>query len=138
MIDAFASVNWLGVVAALVAHFFLGAAWFMGLVGKRYGVALGRTDLDDAKPTPLVILGPLACSVVVITTTAVLLRALAINELAEGVLLGVFIGAGYLTPMVMNIAINPNFPRPFYYTALNAPYFVLGSVVASAVLVALP
>lgn len=138
MLDAFWNVNWLAVVAAVVAHFFLGAMWFMGLVGKRYGVALGRTDLADAKPTPLAIGGPLVCSIVVITTTAVLLRALAIDDVLDGILFGAFIGCGYLTPMVMNIAINPNFPRPFFYTALNAPFFVLGSVLASAILVALP
>tara|TARA_E500000305_G_scaffold70727_2_gene56604 strand:- start:4222 stop:4338 length:117 start_codon:yes stop_codon:yes gene_type:complete len=34
----------------------------------------------------------------------------------------------------MMIAINPNFPKPFYYTALNAPYLPLSAVVCSAIL----
>lgn len=137
MLDAFLSVNWRAVLAATVAHFVLGAAWYMGLVGKRYGAALGRSDLGDAKPTPLAIGGPLLCSAAVISSSAVLLRALAVTETIDGAFFGMFVGLGYLTPMVMNIAINPNFPRPFYYTALNAPFFVLGSVVAAVILVAM-
>jgi hypothetical protein len=137
MLEAFWSVNWLAVVAAVLAHFFLGAAWFMGLVGKRYGVALGRTDLDDAKPTPLAIAGPFVCSVVTIATSAILMRALDVTTVTGGALFGLFVGVGYLTPMVTNIAINPNFPRPFFYTALNAPFFVLGSVVASVIVTAM-
>jgi hypothetical protein len=39
--------------------------------------------------------------------------------------------------MTLNIAINPLFPRPFHYAAINAPFFVLGSLLASAILVAL-
>lgn len=137
MLDAFSNVNPLAVLAAVLAHFFLGAAWYMGLIGKRYGVALGRTDLDGQRPSPLALAGPLACSAIVISTTAILLQALAITRLMDAALFGLFVGLGYLSPMVMNIAINPNFPRPFFYTLLNAPFFVLGSVVASGLLVAL-
>jgi hypothetical protein len=136
MLDAFWSVNWLAVVAAVLAHFFLGAAWFMGLVGKRYGVALGRTDLD-AKPTALAIAGPFVCSTVTIVTSAILMRALNVTTVPGGALFGLFVGVGYLTPMVTNIAINPIFPRPFFYTALNAPFFVLGSVVANVIVAAM-
>ena len=137
MLDAFSNVNWLAVLAAVFAHFFFGAAWFMGLVGKRYGVALGRTDLDGQRPSPLALAGPLGCSAIVISTSAILLQALAITRPMDAALFGLLVGLGYLSPMVMNIAINPNFPRPFFYTALNAPFFVLGSVIASVVLVAM-
>jgi len=34
----------------------------------------------------------------------------------------------------MMIAINPNFPKPFNTTALNAPYLLLSAVVYSAIL----
>ncbi len=39
--------------------------------------------------------------------------------------------------MTMTIAINPLFPRPFYYTALNAPYFLIGSLLSCTILAAL-
>lgn len=130
-------LHWLGVLTAAVAHFMLGGAWFMGLVAKHYQVALGRNDPPNAKPSPLVIVGPAVCSLVIIVTTAMLLKALAIVTYGAAIGFGVFIGFGYLTPMVMVIAINPNFPRPFYYTAINAPYFVLGSVLSCVLLTAM-
>lgn len=137
MLKFASDVHWLGVLAAAVAHFVLGAAWFMGLVAKPYQRALGRNDPPGAKPSPLMIVGPALCSLVLITTSAMFLKALSIATIGDAIGLGVFIGLGYLAPMVMVIAINPNFSRPFLYTAINAPYFVLGSVLSCVILTAL-
>jgi hypothetical protein len=136
MTDVILGVSWLGVAAAAIAHSFLGAAWFMGLVGKHYGVALGRNDPPDQKLPLLFILGPFVCSTVTIVTTALLLSALDVTSYGGAVALGLVVGLGYLTPMVVNIAINPNFPRPFFYSALNVPFFVIGSVMSTVILVA--
>ena len=38
--------------------------------------------------------------------------------------------------MTYQIAINPNFPRPLLYGAINAPYFVLTSVIGSVLMTA--
>lgn len=130
-------LHWLGVLVAALAHFMLGGAWFMGLVAKHYQVALGRNDPPGAKPSPLAIVGPALCSLVMIITTAMLLKALAIVTYGHAIGFGALIGFGYLAPMVMVIAINPNFPRPFYYAAINAPYFVLGSVLSCVLLTAM-
>ncbi|MBN8611130.1 MAG: DUF1761 domain-containing protein [Deltaproteobacteria bacterium] len=131
------SVPWVGVAVAAITHFFFGAVWFMGIVGKHYGVALGRNDPPGQKPSTLAIVGPFVCSLVIIVTTAMLQRGLGVTGYGEAVGLGALIGVGFLTPMVVNIAINPNFPRPFFYSLLNAPFFVLGSVISNVVLVAL-
>ena len=130
-------VNWLGVLAAGVAHSMFGGGWFMGLVAKHYQVALGRNDPPGAKPSMLVIVGPALCSLVVIASTAILLKALAIVSYGDAIGFGAFVGLGYLAPMVMVIAINPNFPKPFYYAAINAPYFLLGSILSCVILTAM-
>lgn len=44
-------------------------------------------------------------------------------------------GLGFIGATTVNIAINPKFPNPFFYSAINVPYFLLGSLIASAVLV---
>jgi Protein of unknown function (DUF1761) len=137
MLKFVSDVPWLAILAAGVAHFMLGGAWFMGLVAKHYPVALGRNDPPGAKSAPLMIVGPAVCSFVIIATTALLLKALAIVSYGDAIVFGAFIGLGLLTPMVMVIAINPNFPRPFYYTAINAPYFVLGSILSCVILTAM-
>ncbi|NEU13232.1 DUF1761 domain-containing protein [Methylobacterium sp. BTF04] len=137
MIDALSHVNWLAVGVASVAHFLLGAAWFVGLVGKYYPVVLGIADRPQKSSGPLSLAGPFACTAVTIATSAVLLRALGITTYGDALLLGALVGIGYLVPMTLNIAINPLFPRPFAYTALNAPFFVTGSLMSCAILVAL-
>ena len=49
MIEALSHVNWLAVGVASVAHFILGAAWFVGLVGKHYPLVLGIADRPPEK-----------------------------------------------------------------------------------------
>jgi hypothetical protein len=137
MLRFVADVPWLGVLAAGVAHFMLGGAWFMGLVPRHYQLALGRNDPPGARPSALVIVGPAVCSFVIIATSAVLMKALAIVTSGDAIGFGAFIGLGSLTPMVMVIAINPNFPRPFCYAAINAPYFVLGSMLSCVIVTAM-
>lgn len=137
MNEALSQVNWLGVLAAGVAQFVLGGIWFGAVVAGPYRVAMGIADRPADKPGALLLIGPFLCSLVIITTTAVLLRALGITGYGDALLLGTWVGLGYLLPMTLTIAINPLFPRPFAYTALNAPFFVIGSLMSCAILVAL-
>lgn len=137
-IDATSQVNWLAVLAASGANFLLGAIWFVGLVGKYYPIVLGIADRPPQKPGPLFLIGPFMCSVFTIAASAILLRALNIASYSDAFELGLLIGIGFLVPMTINIAINPLFPRPFAYTFLNAPFFILGSLLSCVILVALP
>jgi hypothetical protein len=36
-----------------------------------------------------------------------------------------------------NVAINPNFPNPLAYAALNGPFFLLSSIISCTILVAM-
>lgn len=137
MIAAFTHVNWLAVLAASVANFLLGGVWFVVLVGKYYPAALGISDRPPEKDGPISLVGPFVCSALTIATSAILLHALNITSYSDALELGLLIGIGYLVPMTLNIAINPLFPRPFFYTMLNAPFFILGSLLSCAILVAL-
>lgn len=137
MTEALAHLNWLAVLAATAAHAVLGGVWFMALFGKQYAIALGIADRPPQKPGALFIAGPLVCSAITIATTAFLLRALQITTFGSALALGLTVGVGYLTAMTVNIAINPLFPRPFHYALINAPMFVIGSVMSSAILVAM-
>lgn len=137
MIEAISQVDWLAVLAASIANFLLGGIWFVALVGKYYPIVLGIADRPPQKPGPLFLIGPFMCSFFTIAASAILLRALGISSNSAALELGLVIGIGYLVPMTLNIAINPLFPRPFAYTLLNAPFFILGSLLSCAILVAL-
>ena len=137
MSDALSHVNWPAVLAAAVANFLLGGFWFVVLVGKFYPVALGIADRPPQKDGALSLVGPFACGAVTIATSAILLRALHITSYGNALELGLLVGLGYLVPMTLNSAINPLFPRPFFYTLLNAPYFIVGGLLSCTILTAL-
>jgi hypothetical protein len=137
MTEVFSQVNWVAVLVAGVAHFFLGGIWFMGLFGRHYAAALGIADRPRQTPGPVFLVGPFVCSTVTIATTAFLLRALAIKTYTDALALGMIVGIGYLAAMTVNIAINPLFPRPFYYSLINAPMFIIGSLMTCTILVAM-
>ncbi|MDP2697250.1 DUF1761 domain-containing protein [Thalassospira sp.] len=135
--SAFAQISLWGVLAASAFGFVFGGVYFGALVPKYYAIALGRENMPAAKPDMLTILGPFVCNIVMIVTTAAIMRMVGVVSLADALSLGLVIGVGYLLAMCMTIAINPNFPRPFYYTMVNAPYFLVSSLVTSAVLLLL-
>ena len=126
-------VNWLAVVAAIGAYFLWGYLWYSFVVNRAYVVALGRGPRKGA----LSIAGPLLCLTVTTITSATLMRAFGVTSYAGGLEYGLVVGLGYLLPMVVNIAINPLFPRPLFYSLINAPFFVVGSVMVSLILVAI-
>ena len=137
MLNHLSHLPWLGVLAGSFAFALLGGLWFAVLFKKAYAAALERTDLSDQRPGALFIVGPLACGVVITLTNALLMRALAVATLGAALEFGLLSGLGYLVPMTVNIAINPNFPRPLAYSAVNAPYFLLGNLCNAGLLFAL-
>ncbi len=102
-----------------------------------YAYAMGRENEPIQKPSSLMIAGPAVCSLVMTLTNALLIKILNIQTLSDALIFGALVGIGYLVPMTMTISINPNFPRPFIYTAINAPYFLSTSLVGSAILVSI-
>jgi len=132
--NAFAQISLWGILAASAFGFVFGGLYFGALVPRYYAIALGREALPAARPDALTILGPFLCNVGMIVSTAAIMRMIGIASLADALSLGLVIAVGYLLAMCMTIAINPNFPRPFFYTMVNAPYFLISSLVTTALL----
>lgn len=137
MLIHLSQVPWLGVLAGSLAFAALGALWFAVLFAKPYAAALGRTDLAQQKPGPIFIVGPLLCGVVITITNALLMQALELSSYGAALEFGAVTGTGYLVAMTVNISINPNFPRPLSYSAVNAPYFLLGNILNCIILTAM-
>ncbi|TQS70357.1 DUF1761 domain-containing protein [Rhodobacteraceae bacterium] len=130
MLTSFLDINWLAVLAGVIVFFLLGGLWFQFVVGKAYEAALGVAQKEGL----LSLAGPLGCLCVITIANAWLMAALGLEGLQATAGFGLIVGLGYLLPMTLNIAINPLFPRPFYYTALNAPFFIGGSVLSCVVI----
>jgi hypothetical protein len=134
MFNVLSELNWLAVLASVVAWTVIGGVYFGAVIARPYAVALGRQNEPKTKPPAITFVGPMITGIVMVLTTAVLIRALGIDAIGDAVAFGLIVGLGYLAAMTVTIAINPNFPRPLLYAAVNAPGFVLSSVVVSVIL----
>lgn len=138
MYSALSEVNWIGLLLVTVVNFVFGGLYFGVGVAKMYAKAMGREYEPKKKPSGLMIAGPAVCGLLMTLTSAVLIKMLNIQTLSEALVFGATVGIGYFIPMTMTVAINPNFPRPFFYTAINAPYFLVSSLVTTVILVNIP
>jgi hypothetical protein len=89
----------------------LGGLYFTVVVPRPYAAVLGRENEPAWRPPASAFVGQIASTLLVVLTSAVLLRTLDMRELGPGLLFGLVVGIGYLAAMVLNIAINP-FPTP--------------------------
>ena len=110
MLSVLPDINWIAVIVSTVVFAVLGGLYFTAIIGKPYKVALGNETRELPKPGPIFIVGPLIASLLVVITTAILLRSLAIDTIGAGIAFGLIVSIGYLVAQTLNIAINPNFP----------------------------
>ena len=137
MFDAISTMNWLGVIVAFLPYFFLGALWFTVLFKKRYAISLGKENELPKKVAPIFIIGPAICTFAITVATAILINALHINSYENALLFSLVIGFGYLVANTVNIAINPNIPKPIFYSAISGSYHLVGILIACIVLVSM-
>lgn len=134
MISQLANLNWISVLIAFVVYFLLGALWFTLFFSKQYKISLGR-DNETLQNKPIFIAGPALCSLVITIATAVLMYALNIQSFSAALEFSLLVGIGYLVANTINIAINPNIPRPILYGIISGTYHLLGILIVSIILV---
>ena len=136
MTDLLVNLNWISVLLAFVAYFLLGALWFTLFFSKQYKVSLGREN-ETLPNKPIFIVGPALCSLVITITSAVLIYALRISSFGEALEFSLVVGIGYLVANTVNIAINPNIPRPILYGIISGAYHLVGILIVSIILTAM-
>ena len=132
----FANLNWISVVAAFIAYFLLGALWFTLFFSKQYKISLGREN-ETLPNKPIFIVGPALCSLVITIASAVLISALNISSFSDALKFSLLVGIGYLFANTVNIAINPNIPRPILYGIISGTYHLVGILMVSIILVSM-
>ncbi|GAA2712148.1 DUF1761 domain-containing protein [Actinoplanes palleronii] len=136
MFDVLGDLNWFGILAGFVAFTVLGGVWFALLFPRAYNLSLGRDPGAKPQGSPLFFAGPPLTSLIITVTSAILMAALKIDTYGDALLFGLIVGLGYLTANTVTIAINPNFPRPLLYATISGSYNLLGSLLVSAILLA--
>jgi Protein of unknown function (DUF1761) len=137
MMSAFTNLNWMGILPAFAAYFFLGALWFTFLFSKPYKISLGR-DNETLPNKPIFIVGPALCTLVITIASAMLMNNLHIQSVGDALAFAMLAGVGYLVANTVNIAINPNIPRPILYGIISGAYHLVGISIACIILVLIP
>lgn len=134
---ALSHLNGWAVLAAYIPYFVLGPLWFLLLFGQAYQSALGRGA--DAPPTkaPIFIVGPALCTLAITIATAILMQWLNIDSAGATLVFALLIGLGFLVANTVNIAINPNIPRPLFYSLITGSYHLVSIIAACFILYAL-
>lgn len=136
MISQLAGLNWVSVLVAFVAYFLLGALWFTLFFSKQYRISLGREN-ETLQSKPIFIVGPALCSLAITIASALLIYALNISSFDQAWKFSLLVGVGYLFANTVNIAINPNIPRPILYGIISGTYHLVGILIVSVILVAM-
>lgn len=135
MINQLANLNWLGVAVATVVYFIIGGLWFTVFFSKPYKVSLGKAD-ETLPNKPIFVVGPMLCTIVITIASAVLIYVLNINSYGGAIEFALLVGIGYLVANTVNIAINPNIPRPILYGIISGSYHLICINLASVIIVA--
>ncbi|RDC65579.1 hypothetical protein AHMF7616_04209 [Adhaeribacter pallidiroseus] len=125
----------MSVMLAFVVYFVLGALWFTLFFKKQYKISLGKAN-ETLPNKPLFIVGPALCSFVITVASALLIYALHFQSFNQALGFSVLVGVGFLFASTVNIAINPNIPRPILYGIISGTYHVVGIFLVSIILVA--
>jgi hypothetical protein len=137
MINAISALNWFGVLLAFVVYFLLAVVWYTVLFKKQYTISLGKENEAQQSLTPIFIVGPAICTLIVTVTSAILMKALNIESYQDALVFAIIIGFGYLVANTVDIAINPNIPRPLLYGAISGSYHLVGILMVSMILVSM-
>jgi hypothetical protein len=137
MFNVLSDIHWLSVVAAFVAYYMLGALWYLVLFPQTYKVSLGKANEALNNDSALFVVGPGVCVLVIILATTLLFYALHITSYGDALRLAAIVGVGYLVANTTNIAINPNIPRPFLYSAITSGYHLVGITLTCVILAAM-
>ncbi|HLP50365.1 MAG TPA: DUF1761 domain-containing protein [Chitinophagales bacterium] len=135
MMNQLANLNWLGVAVATVVYFIIGGLWFTVFFSKPYKVSLGKAN-ETLPNKPIFVVGPMLCTIVITIASAVLIYALNINSYGGAIEFALLVGIGYLVANTVNIAINPNIPRPILYGIISGSYHLICINLASVIIVA--
>jgi hypothetical protein len=137
MINFISAINWVSVLVAFFCYFILGAVWFTVFFKKQYAISLGKENAPQQKPALIFIIGPAVCSLVITLTSAILMQALGINNIGSAIEFALLTGIGYLFANTVNIAINPNIPKPILYGMISGFFHLVGMLMVCIIIAAM-
>jgi hypothetical protein len=132
--DTLGDLNWLAVLVAAVAYFALGGIWYARPVFGRAWQEAGGIELPEGQaPGPEYYIGPLITCFISTIATAMLAFSTASATVAEGLVLGIVVGAGFALPLSILGGLFEQRPQPWVYTAISAGYHIVGLMIVGII-----
>ncbi len=125
--------GWLGVLAATVLTYLLGAAWFTPLFGRAWDRGVGVRREPGERWGPAYYLVPLAGAAGSAYALAVLVTAAGVTDVGDAVVLGVVVGLGIGLTVSFTNALTPRTARPLLFGLVTGSFHLVAAVVAAVV-----
>ncbi|MBB6174183.1 hypothetical protein HNR23_004243 [Nocardiopsis mwathae] len=135
-IGVLGELNWIAIVVAALVYFGLGAVWFARPVfGKAWMRAIDWAGDDEEKPGAAMYIGPLVVCLIQVIVLAMLLAAVGVAAVGEGIALALLVGVG-LSASALFVAgyFDPKKPQPMVWFGITAGYHVVGLAIAGLIL----
>lgn len=129
------STGWLGVLAATLGIYLLGALWFTPLFGRAWDRGVGVRREPGARFGPAYYLVPLVGAAGTAYANAVLVTAAGVVGLADALVLGTVVGLGVGAAVSFTNALTPRTARPLLYGLVTGSYHLVSGVLAAVVAV---
>jgi hypothetical protein len=133
-IDYLNEVNWIAVLVAALAAFFVGSIWYMKqMFGKRWQKEIGLTDKDIKKANMPKLMGISFITVIISALSiSVLVQVLVLDTALQGALLGVMVAVGLIgANKLMQVQYEQ---RSWTYWFIVAGYDVVAYAIMGAIL----
>lgn len=125
----FAGINYLAVLAAAVAAFMFGAAWYGGL-SKQWMAAVGLSE--PPKPDPIVYAMTFGCQLVIAWVLAGVMGHLSQISLSGGIISAFFVWLGFVaTTLIVNHRFQS---RPWSLTVIDGGFWLGVLIIMGAVI----
>ncbi len=133
--DLFTEINWLAAIVAGAVYFGLGALWYSPVAfGEEWMDSMGwQPGEEDPEATTAEYVMPLAAYVVVGIALAVLARATGTDTLGEGIVLGLVVGVGVSSMILLTTALFDPGKKKLTWWMITGGYHELGIILASVI-----
>jgi hypothetical protein len=131
--DLFSQINWLAVLVASLAYFFLGAIWYSALFRNAWIKATGIVMNDDARKGIAAIM--IASFITVVITCAGLaffITRFRMGNWMTGCKVGLIAGICFSAATICNSYLYEK--RPIALSAINSLYNIVGCVIAGIII----
>lgn len=132
--DLFSHINWLAVLVAALAYFFLGAIWYSALFRKSWMKAVGVNMNDPGKKTGLaaIMIGSFVTILITTVGLALLISKIGVGVWMTGCKVGLIAGVCFSAATICNSYLYEK--RPLALSAINSFYNIFGCVIAGIII----